>query len=435
MKKHLIGALALTTVTVLALSGCGGGAEPTSEQTTDTTEPTAVQTTDTSEATPVTINFMASIYSDNTKGLYEGYIAEFNKEHPEITINLEMQSWDNINDVIKTKVQAGEPPDLLEIDAFSSYVEDDLLYSADEVLSPETIADFQPSFVANATMDGKQYGFPSIASARALFYNDDLFTQAGLDPTKDLQSWDEVYDAAKKISDLGKDIYGYGMPLGAEENQAQLGIWAFTNGGSFGDAETLTINDPKNIEAAEFIKKMVDDGVTQPDAGATDRTPMFNNVFCQGKIGMMVGLPPFIGMLAEQAPDMKYSIHTHPGKEAGTTSTLGVADHFMIFKTGDEAKGKAAGLFLDFFYRPENYAKFVDTEGFLPVTVSGAAASTNPDFAAFNAALPTAKFYPSTNPKWGSAQGLIQQQFGTIAQGADPKEVLDNIQAEIDSEI
>ncbi|MDR1808612.1 MAG: extracellular solute-binding protein, partial [Propionibacteriaceae bacterium] len=427
MKHTKILAAGLAATLALGLTACGGGSSST--DTPSTTAAGGAESSAPAEVTEaVTITMLAAVYSDKTQGLWQGFIDAFEQANPNITINLEMQSWDNINDVIRTKVQAGQQPDILSIDAFSSYVADGLLYSADEILSPATIADFQESFVENATMDGKQYGFPLIASARALFYNDDLFEAAGLDPTKDFATWDEMYAAAEAIAALGNGVYGYGMPLGAEENQAQLGMWAFTNGGSLGDSETLTINDPKNVEAAEYIKKMVDAGLTEPDAGSVGRTPLFNNVFSQGKIGMMIGLPQFIGLLAENAPDLNYSIHPHPGKEAGQTATLGVADHLMVFNNGDEAKGKAAGAFIDFFYQADNYVKFVDEEGFLPTTKSGAAGTTHTEFAPFNDLLPVAKFYPSTNPSWGSAQGLIQESFGTIATGADPQAVLDEIQ-------
>jgi multiple sugar transport system substrate-binding protein len=427
MNHKKIWATGLAAALALSLAACGDSG------TSGTTGTSAATGAGSGDLESAEITMLAAVYSDKTKGLWEDFIADFEAANPDIKITLEMQSWDNINDVIRTKVQAGEQPDILSIDAFSSYVADDLLYSADEILSADTIADFQPSFVENATMDGKQYGFPLIASARALFYNDELFEQAGLDPTKDFETWDEMAEAAAKISALGDGTYGYGMPLGAEENQAQLGMWAFTNGGSLGDNETLTINDPLNVEAAEYIKKMVDDGVTQPDAGSVGRTPLFNNVFSQGKVGMMIGLPQFIGLLADNAPDLKYSIHPHPGKEAGQTATLGVADHLMAFNNGDEAKGKAAGAFIDFFYQADNYVKFVDDEGFLPTTKSGAAGTTHTEFAPFNDLLPVAKFYPSTNPSWGSAQGLIQENFGTIATGADPKTVLDDIQAKVEA--
>jgi multiple sugar transport system substrate-binding protein len=318
----------------------------------------------------------------------------------------------------------------LSIDAFSNYVEDDLLYSADEILPAATIADFQPTFVDNATMNGKQYGFPLIASARALFMNDKIFAEAGLDPQDPPQTWDDLKAAAQAIVDLGQGYYGYGMPLGNEEAQAELAMWIVGNGGSYGDADEITIDTPANVEAAEFMKSLIDAGLTQPDAGSTQRTPMINNVFMQGKIGMAVGLPPFIGMFEKDAPDLEYTIAPMPTK-TGAPATLGVADHLMAFDKGDANKGEAIGAFLEFFFGQANYVKFVDTEGFLPTTKSGAAATTHTEFAIFNELLPSAGFYPSINPKWGQTQGFIQQNTGTIAQGKDPAEVLKSIQSSV----
>ena len=61
------------------------------------------------------------------------------------------------------RVQTGDLPDILNIDAFATFAADDLLRPADEVLSPETLADIIPSFAENATIDGVQYGIPLIA--------------------------------------------------------------------------------------------------------------------------------------------------------------------------------------------------------------------------------------------------------------------------------
>jgi multiple sugar transport system substrate-binding protein len=283
-------------------------------------------------------------------------------------------------------------------------------------------------------MNGKQYGFPLIASARALFINDAIFTKAGLDPTSPPKTWDELKAAAEKVAALGDGSYGYCMPLGNEEAQAELAMWILGNGGGYGDAKTLTIDDAKNVEAVTFMKSLIDAGLTQPDAGSTQRTPMINNLYMQNKCAMAVGLPPFIGMFKEQAPDLKYTITQMPTKD-GSPVTLGVADHLMVFNNQDEAKGQAAGKFIDFFFSADNYTKFVDTEGFLPTTKSGAQKTTHTDFKVFNDLLPDAKFYPSTNPNWGATQGLIQQQLGTIAQGQDPATVLGNIQKSSDSGI
>ena len=73
------------------------------------------------------LNLLVPTYSDNTKGLWETIIAEFEAANPGITVTLEVQSWENINDVIRTKVQSNQAPDILNIDSFAGYVEDDLL--------------------------------------------------------------------------------------------------------------------------------------------------------------------------------------------------------------------------------------------------------------------------------------------------------------------
>jgi multiple sugar transport system substrate-binding protein len=433
MRKKMF-AVALAAVTAVGLAACGGGDKPSTD-TSDTGSADTAAPAETDAEAPagdaVTLNMLAASYSDNTKGLWEGYISAFEAENPGVKINLEMQSWENINEVIKTKVQGNQAPDILSIDAFSNYVDEGLLYSADEILSPDTIADFQPNFVENATMNGKQYGFPLIASARALFVNNAIADEAGVDP-ESIKTWDDLEKAAKAITDLNKGYYGYGSPLGSEEAQAELGIWLMSNGGSYGDAETLTIDDPKNVEAAEFLAKLIDAGLTEPDAGAVQRTPMFNNVFMQGKIGLAVGLPPLVGMIKEQAPDLDLSIVPFPTNNLSEPVTLGVADHLMAFKN-DDSKGKQIGAFLDFFYKADNYVKFIDTEGFLPTTKSGAEGTTKTEFKPFNDLLPYAKFYPSTNTAWGSTQGLIQQQIGTIAQGKKPADVLKSIQSSSDT--
>jgi multiple sugar transport system substrate-binding protein len=376
-----------------------------------------------------TLSLLVPSYSNGTKALWEGIIADFEATHSDIKVNLEIQSWDNINDVIRTKVQANAAPDILNIDAFSGFAADGLLYPAAEVVSPETLADFQESFAQNASIDGTMYGLPLIASARTLFYNKDLLAKAGV--TKPPATWDELFDAAKKVTELDAGVYGYGMPLGSEEAQAETSIWVFGNGGSWNDGSKITVNTPKNLEAVQFMKRMIDAGVTQPDPGATDRTPMLD-VFIQGKIAMAVGLPPTIGQIAQKNPSLPYGTAPVPTRD-GQPMTLGVADHLMAFKK-DGSKKEAIKAFLDYFFSAEVYTKFVDTEGFLPTTKSGAQALPNKaEIASFLEVLPNARFYPSTNPRWAATQGAIQSLIGQIGQGKDPAAVLNEIQAKADA--
>lgn len=411
--RHLA---ALTCVAALSLTGCGFGG-------TDSSGDGAAA------GGATTLNLLVPSYSDATKANWEKVIGGFEAANKDVKVNLEVQSWDNINDVVRTKVQSNKAPDILNIDAFAGFAKDNLLYKADEVASPETVSDFQDSFKSNASVNGSMMAFPFIASTRTLFYNTDLLAKAGVSgPPK---TWDELLAASKKVSALGGGVYGYGMPLGNEEAQAETSIWTFGAGGSWTDGDKITVNTPQNLEGVQQMQKMVQEKATQPNPGASDRTPMLN-VFIQGKIGMAVGLPPTIGQIKEKNPALKWATAPIPTK-SGEPVTLGVADHLMAFKN-DGKKKVAITKFVDYFFAQDTYATWVGAEGFLPTTKSGAEKlSSKPELKDFLTSLPTAKFYPSSNSGWSATQGALQTLIGQVAQGKSPASVLDAVQAKADA--
>lgn len=414
MKKSLrLGAaVALAATASLTLASCGFGGGSGDDEAGGKT----------------TLDLLVPSYSDNTQGLWEDVIKGFEAENTDIDVKLEVQSWDNLETVIATKIQGGEAPDIYNGGPFAGFVADELLYPAEEVVSPETFSDFQDSFIANAEVDGTAYALPLIASARALFVNNALLEQAGV--TAPPTTWDELLDAATKVSALGGGIAGYGMPLGSEEAQAEAAVWLWGGGGTFGDADAITIDDPANLPGAEQIKKMIDAGATQADPGSTDRSPLMD-IFIQGQIGMQVGLPPTVGQIEENNPELDYSIVPIPTQD-GSPFTLGVMDQLMAFEN-DGDKQDAITKFLDYYYTSDVYVPWVQAEGFLPVTKSGAEALSGEEaLAPFLEVLPDAQFYPSTNEKWSAADAAFKALFGQL-QTKPAQDVLTEIQAQVDA--
>jgi multiple sugar transport system substrate-binding protein len=174
------------------------------------------------------------------------------------------------------------------------------------------------------------------------------------------------------------------------------------------------------------MQKLITAGFTEANAGATNRDALLN-VFVQGKIGMQVGLPQTVVQIKSKNPSLSYGVAAIPTKD-GSPFTLGVADHFMAFKSAVD-KTAAIKKFLDYFYTGDVYTKWLTAEGFLPVTKSGATAmATSTQLKPFLAALPSAKFYPATNPKWPAAQAAMLSEFGSLAQGTSPNTLLQAIQ-------
>ncbi|KQZ08989.1 sugar ABC transporter substrate-binding protein [Agromyces sp. Root1464] len=413
MKKSLrLGtAVALAATASLTLASCGFGGGSGDDASGKTT-----------------LDLLVPSYSDNTQDLWDGIIEGFEAENTDIDVKLEVQSWDNLETVIATKIQGGEAPDIYNGGPFAGFAADELLYPAEDIVSPETFSDFQESFLANAEVDGTAYALPLIASARALFVNNALLEQAGV--TAPPTNWDELLDAATKVSALGGGIAGYGMPLGSEEAQAEAAVWLWGGGGTFGDESAITVDDPANLPGADQIKKMIDAGATQADPGSTDRSPLMD-IFIQGKIGMQVGLPPTVGQIEENNPELDYSIVPIPTQD-GSPMTVGVMDQMMAFEN-DGDKQDAITKFLDYYYSADVYVPWVQAEGFLPVTKSGATELASEEaLAPFLEVLPDAKFYPTTNPQWSATDAAFKALFGQL-QTKPAQDVLTEIQAQADA--
>ncbi|WP_167141832.1 ABC transporter substrate-binding protein [Canibacter zhoujuaniae] len=413
--KRTLKALALGSALTLGLSACAtnGGASSSGES---------------NDSGSTELTMLVPTYSDATKGLWEKVIKGFEAANKGVKVSLEVVSWDDLDKTVATRIQGGKAPDIYNGGDFTSFVSEELLYPISEVTSPETLDDFTDSFIENASVDGVQYGAPLIASARALFANQDLLDKAGI--TEWPKTWDDLKAAALKIKETtGKS--GYGLPLGSEEAQAEAAIWFYGAGGGYGDASKLTIDSAKNIEAAQYIKGLYDAGATQPDPQASQRTPLLD-VFVQGEIGFQIGLPPTVKQIKETNPDLNYTVGSIPTKD-GSPFTLGVADHLVAFNTGGEEKKEAIKAFFDYFYSTDVYTDWVTTENFLPTTDSGnEKMSSNEDIKAFLELLPDANFYPSANPHWQDAAVSMKQNFGLVIT-QDPADVLKKIQSEADA--
>ncbi len=161
---------------------------------------------------------------------------------------------------VGASVAAGAPPDLMAVDLIyvPQFAAANQLTDITEMAKALPYFDkLSPSHVRLATYEDKIYGLPFNAEGSYLIYNKDLFTKAGLDPEKPPTTWAEIADAAKKITALGDDNYGFyfsGACAGCNAFTFLPLMWA--NGGDVlsADGKTATLTDPAVKAALEFYK-------------------------------------------------------------------------------------------------------------------------------------------------------------------------------------
>jgi multiple sugar transport system substrate-binding protein len=372
-----------------------------------------------------TIKVVIAEYSkDHTRPFWQALADQYSKQSG-VKVDLQVVDWNSIDQQVSTMIQNNQPPDVLNLNAFASYAKDGLLYSGDEVLSPKTREDFLPPFARGGEYQGKLYGFPILASARAFFYNTDLFARAGIAAPP--RTWDELVQAAAKVQALGQGVIGYALPLGPEEAQAEWSIWMWNNGGDWKSGDRWTIDSAENVAALAFLADLANGRkLTQVNPGKTNRTDGAFQLFKDGKVGMVMGFSPLAAQLDAEGK-VRYGVTQMP-TNVGKSVTLGVEDYLMAFKKKDNRE--AVKGFLDLYYQPEQITRWIAAEGFLPVTASGLAKmGDNPKLKPYLDALPNARLAPTTDPTWDRVKLDVQQSIGLAVQpGGDPKQVLERLQ-------
>lgn len=382
-------------------------------------------------AADVNLTMVAADYPGDGKtqqAQWDAVSKAFAAANPGITMTVNVVSWDVIDDKVKTLIATGKTPDIVNKGDYSAPAAAGLLYKASEMVSASTLADIIPTFLNNSMYNGTAYAVPDLASARALFYNKAILKKAGV--TKLPTTWKELLTVLSKIKAKNPGVYGYAVPMGPEEAQAEFSIWAGGNGGRLYDytAKKWTVNSAANIEAMAFLKKMNDLKYIEPNPAKCDRTACAQALFAAGKAAFINGsvfLPAWLKANGGAGIDLGSGSFVHnDGQEA---VTLGVQDYFTAYK----ANGHQAEIqkFMDFLYKPANYAAFLTAAGgFIPATKSaGVEAAKDPALAPFIALLPHAIFYPGDIATWPAVKGALQQSVGLAVTG-NPSKVLGDIQ-------
>ncbi|GAA4906382.1 extracellular solute-binding protein [Tessaracoccus lubricantis] len=421
MKKRVYKLGVAAIVGAFALTACGGngnGNEAPADNGAGEVAPADLETT---------IKILAPSYSDSSEADWNRITEKFNEEYPKVTVELQIDGWENFAQTVQSRIQANDYPDILNDNAFSSSAEAGLLYPIDELLSEETVANIDAGLMSNGKgPDGTQWAAPDIASARMLVYNTDLFEQAGVaEPPK---SWAELEEAAEKITALGDDIYAYGMPLGEEEAQVESSLWVWGAGGNWIDGENLKADSDVAIEGFTQMKKMYDAGYTQPNL--EDNRQDTTNLLAAGKLAMAIGHGQVVG--DAEAKGINVALAPVPSKD-GEGVAIGVTDFILAFNNDDAARKQATAAYLNYLYSDELYEPWYKGTGLLPVTTSTiekGKSEAEGNQAAFLDALSVVKFQPVSHPAWDALQTALKQNAYKIGT-EEPAALLEQIEAQV----
>ncbi|MFZ5824229.1 MAG: ABC transporter substrate-binding protein [Bacillota bacterium] len=370
-------------VFLLALvAGCGGS--KTEPKPTETPKAGEAPKTEQPKEVEISFYYPVAVGGPLTK-IIDNMVAEFTKANPHIKVKPVFSgNYADTLTKVQTLIQGGQKPEvavLLSTDIYT-LTDQDAIIPLDDLIKADKdgaqyLADFFPAFMANSQINGTTYGIPFQRSMVVMYYNKELLEKAGYKEAP--KTWDELVDAAKKITNPAEGVWGIKIPSDGYPYWLTQGF-AIQSGKNLmsADGKEVYFNSPENIQGLTFWRdlaythKVMPEGVIAWTAAPTD--------FISGKVGMIYHSSGSLANITKNAK-FKFGVAFLPAGPKGHGAPTG-GGNFYIFKGLSKEKQEAAWKFVRHMTDAEVQAKWGLDTGYVAPRKSSFETKTMKDAAA-----------------------------------------------------
>jgi len=271
MKKKLV-ALMMTVIMAGSMMACGSsgssgtagssanGASQASSDATGASSETAAAT----GSDPLNV----VIWDSNQKAGLQQICDEFTAKTG-IAVNIEVKDWDSYWTLLEAGASGGDMPDVFWMHSNNAqmYMKNGILLKLDDYIKNSTeikMENYMPEITELYTYDGSYYAIPKDYDTIALWYNKTMFDAAGLSYPDATWTWDDLYNAAVKLTK--KDGSQYGFCMNPSNDQDTYYNMVYSMGGYIvSDDHTKSgYDDPNTLKAMDYVGKLVKDACPDP---------------------------------------------------------------------------------------------------------------------------------------------------------------------------
>ena len=323
--------------------------------------------------TEVSFYYPVAVGGPITK-IIDGYAADFEKENPGIKLKpIYSGSYQESITKALTAVKSGEPPVmsiLLSTDMYT-LIDEEAIIAFDPLIKTAEdkawLKSFYSAFMENSQTGGKTWGIPFQRSTIVLYYNKEMFKEAGLDPNKPPENWTQMREYAQKLTK--RDASGKVTQWGVQIPSSGFPYWLFQglaiqNGAQLmNPAGTQTFYDkPEVIGALQYWLDLINKYKVHPEGivewGTTPKD------FFEKKVAMIWTTTGNLTNVKNNAK-FDFGVAMLPaGKQRGSPTGGG---NFYIFAKSTPAQREAAMKFIKWVTSPERAAQWGIDTGYVAV--------------------------------------------------------------------
>lgn len=338
------------------LAGCGGSNSGENSSSKADANTSAAGSEDNSKGEDITISLW-TVFTGSDGDVLREIIDNYNETNQDgITVEIDIMDNDTLQSKLPSAVTSGTGPSfvLVGIEYIQEYAENGMIEPIDDFWEATGTNEdnYYENVVAKSYVDGTLYGVPMQYNLQYLYYNKDLFEEAGIDSVP--STFDELAEDARALTDKNAGRYGLAMP--SDFGYYVQYLWG--NGGDVIDTSTgeVLLDSQENIDTLTWLQELAGDvspaGLTSADA---------DTMFQAGQLAMLISGPWNINVL--NGLGMNYGIAAMPAGSAGAYSAEGGCS-YMVPKGTDEATKEAVYKFMAYWMSDDVLKEWSMRNGF-----------------------------------------------------------------------
>ncbi len=325
---------------------------------------------------PVEISFYypVAVGGPITK-LIDQFAADFEKENPGIKVKpIYSGSYQESITKALTAVKSNDAPTtsvLLSTDMFTLIDEEAIVPFDPLIKTPEDQAwlrGFYPAFMENSQTGGKTWGIPFQRSTIVLYYNREMFKDAGLDPNRAPATWKEMAEYAQKLTK--RDASGKVTQWGVQIPSSGFPYWLFQGLTTENDVQLMNAagtetyyDKPAVIEALQYWMDLTSKYKVHPEGivewGTTPKD------FFERKVAMIWTTTGNLTNVKNNAK-FDFGVAMLPANKRRGSPTGG--GNFYLFKQAKPEQQAAAFKFIKWITSPARAAQWGIETGYVAVS-------------------------------------------------------------------
>ncbi len=363
MKKYMkLTAALLAGAMALSLTACGGNTGSTAE-TSEAASSTGEAAAADGEKTVIKFANYALLESGYTE-FWEGIKTGFEEKYPQYEIEWVTAPYGEIVNQVINQAGGGDKPDIMfgESTWVPTLVDAGLAIPVSEVFTEDYLAKFDQNALESCMTDGEVCGLPMYDCAFMLFYNKDLFEQAGLDPNTPPTTYDEMLKMAEKLSQLttadGNKVYAFGQTTASVAiSGSAINSMIFNFGGTVLDENgQLAIDNQGFKDAITMLQTLDQKGYNPQNAKLKD----LRQLFATGQLAMYYDQSwGFNGVTTINPDAAEFAASAMPLKGGEGDGASMLSGQILMYMDNGEAQREGCRLLTEYMLTEEVLGDYI----------------------------------------------------------------------------